>query len=195
MPDTPSLSFTVRPWVKTGASLSAQMTLAATEGIESPIHPTPTHTKSASTNFDTQSPITRLTDNTTPMLSTTSSNPRSQTTTPTPTAPHTHTRHSLHTPESRWIPRSSLSLRSRDRHGDKANQTSPLRSRGATIPPCLPSSDPQSRFQTPDKSTRERGKCQGGDTAHADDSGLSYTPSMSGKQLAGWLSGLLGGRQ
>ncbi|KAH9881452.1 hypothetical protein IAQ61_000177 [Plenodomus lingam] len=211
MPDTLSSSFTVRPWIKTGGvPLSAQMTHATTKGIDSPTHSTPTHSKSPSPSLETTIPpptrnsITTTSTTITPHTSTHPRNSPSSTPTPrhTPTPMPSQPRHSLHTPESRWIPRSSLSLRSRDRdrHIDRVTptpqHTPPLfRSRGKTVPP--PSLDPQARFQTPDKrSGRRSGAGNAGADADAEDaqSVLSYTPSMSGKQFAGWLSGLLGGR-
>jgi hypothetical protein len=85
------------------------------------------------------------------------------------------------TAEQRWAPKSSLSLRSRHKGSPQAPSTRP---RGKTVP-----LEPQSQTwtdakpQTPDN-TRERDR----DT----DSVLSFTPSMSGKNLANWFSGLLG---
>lgn len=86
------------------------------------------------------------------------------------------------TPEQKWTPKSSLSLRSRHK---ASPQSCTARPRGTTLP-LEPR--PSSSRSEHDAWTPERNRKRDKDT----DSVLSFTPSMSGKNLANWLSGLLG---
>ncbi|KAL6703222.1 hypothetical protein ACN47E_010084 [Coniothyrium glycines] len=88
---------------------------------------------------------------------------------------------SKETYEQRWIPKSSLSLRSRH----KASPPRPVsRQRGKTVP-SEARSQPSGCL---DSRTFEGPKTRGEDA----DSVISFTPSMTGRNLAQWFSGLLG---
>jgi hypothetical protein len=175
--DCPQLAFTVRPWVKTGLSL---------HGLPSPVLAGPAKEKESTTIRLVDSPICLAFDS--PHTSRPSPAPSSQCTLTPSAPPHISTR--TLAPSSRLdsmqnIPecrtRSAVLFGSRDKN-QIPNQSSPRtpstgRARGKTVP--LLGGSPR----TPESGTTAGGRA---------DSALSWTPSSSSKNLAGWFSGLLG---
>lgn len=172
-PDCPQLTFTVRPWVKTGLSL---------HGLPSPVLADAPKEK-PSVTIRLVGSHSRL-DADTPHSSRPGSAPSTRSTPTLSAHPHVSASHpdpmqDRLTPERR-TPRAEL-FRPRDETWNQnQNQThsSPQtpsmgRARGKTVP--LLRGSPR----TPESGGRA-------------DSALSWTPSTSSKHLASWFSGLLG---
>ncbi|KAF1942356.1 hypothetical protein EJ02DRAFT_345838 [Clathrospora elynae] len=102
---------------------------------------------------------------------------RGATPTPTPTSKHR-------------TPKPSLSFRNRDK---PSPGTPPARPRGKTVPSGqgLHTSRSQTLMESKSKPQTPDGMSER-DTDRDTDSVLSFTPSMSGKNIATWFSGLLG---
>lgn len=165
--DLLELQYTVRPWVNNSIPLSMQMALAASSALE-----TSTLTQGGTRIRGADSELVDC-HVTTKSLVTPSK------------ASQQHSDQNLvkqETPEHKWTPRSSLSLRSRHK---ASSQTLAIRPRGKTAPleSRLPSAVAEREAPTSEYDVK----------GHRDaDSVRSFTPSISGKNLANWFSGLLG---